>query len=77
MALIRIVGNVTKQRHTVHNEIECFYSIFRSRGETYLQLDSYGSSERQGKNATQTIQLSRESAARLKRLIEEAFPDLG
>jgi hypothetical protein len=41
-----------------------------------LQLDTYGSPERQipGKTS-QSIQLNAESAAELKRLIEKVFPE--
>jgi hypothetical protein len=49
-----------------------------SRGDRYLQLDTFGSTERQipGKTS-QSIQLNERSAAQLKILIERAFPGIG
>jgi hypothetical protein len=63
-----------KERHQVHGVVECGYTIFEDGGTRYLQLDTYGSQERQipGKTS-QSIQLNAESAAQLKTLIEKTF----
>ncbi len=51
--------------------------MFNEGNETYLQLDTYGSSERRipGKTS-QSLQLDRRSAKKLKRLLEQTFPGI-
>jgi hypothetical protein len=77
LALITEFMKLQKERNSVHGSVECGYTIFEDRGVRYLQLDTYGSRERQipGKTS-QSIQLSAESAAQLRDLIEKAFPEL-
>jgi hypothetical protein len=67
------VGN----RGRVHGEVECGYTVFAERGKSYLQLDTYGSSERviPGK-VSQSIQLDEAAARQLKLLLEKAFPGI-
>lgn len=74
MALITRFMELQKERHQVHGVVECGYTIFEDGGTRYLQLDTYGSQERQipGKTS-QSIQLNAESAAQLKTLIEKTF----
>jgi hypothetical protein len=76
MALVREFSELHKERNQVHVTVECGYSVFEARGDRYLQLDTYGSRERQipGKTS-QSIQLNAQSAAQLKRLIEKVFPE--
>ncbi len=75
MALIREFEEVKRERHAVHGPVDCGYTSFEVSGERYLQLDTYGSSDRAipGKTS-QSIQLDERSAARLKELIERVFP---
>lgn len=51
---------------------------FEAEGARYLQLDTFGSTDRQipGKTS-QSIHLNEHSAAQLKDLIEWAFPAIG
>ena len=63
---------------SVHGAVACAYSTFiGSDGERYLQLETFGSQERKipGKTS-QAIQLNASSAAELKRVIEQTFPEL-
>jgi hypothetical protein len=78
MALITEFNELQKERNQVHSVVECGYSIFDVDGTRYLQLDTFGSTERQipGKTS-QSIQLNERSAAQLKALIERAFPGIG
>ena len=79
MALIRQINPAGKSRANVHGQVECGFSSFTARdGKRYLQLDTYGSAERQemGK-ISQSIQFDEGSAAQLKALIEATFPRLG
>jgi hypothetical protein len=78
MALITEFTELQKERNQVHGVVECGYSTFEVEGARYLQLDTFGSTERQipGKTS-QSIQLNERSAAQLKALIERTFPGLG
>ena len=75
MALLRDFNAVTKESQGPHAVVECGYSTFSAGGETYLQLDTYGSPERSipGK-ISQSIQLDRDSAAKLKQILARTFP---
>ncbi len=77
MALITDFTRLQKEQNRVHGVVECGYTVFDVGGARYLQLDTYGSLERQilGK-VSQSIQLNAESAAQLKALIEKTFPEL-
>lgn len=78
MALIAQLTEITKARQAVHKPVECGYSVFIGPdGQRYLQLETFGSSERKVPGVTsQSIQLNETSAAGLKRLIEQTFPSL-
>lgn len=78
MALIAEFNKTTKERQSVHGTVECEYSVFQDgSGKTYLQLETFGSKERQipGK-VSQSIQLNETAAAQLKRIIDQTFPKL-
>lgn len=77
MALISEIERVQKDRPSVHSTTTCTAAIFASGRESYLQLDTFGSAERQDKGkVSQTIQFNRESAIAMLSLLREAFPDL-
>jgi hypothetical protein len=59
------------------SQVECGYRIAHEGSKRLLHLETYGSSGRAipGKTS-QSIQLDREAAKRLRELIDEAFPDL-
>lgn len=68
-------GPVTSGR--VHTEVECGYRIVNSGGQVLLQLDTYGSDQRQipGK-ISQSLQLDADAALTLVRIVLTAFPGL-
>ena len=73
MALVKKIEQMTKERNSVHDEVNCTYSVFTaSNGERFFQLDTYGSKKRKilGKTS-QSIQFDSTSAAVLKRLLEK------
>lgn len=74
MALVRDITVGTKERQSVHDEVECLASSFTEGGERYLQLETFGSKNRvlTGK-VSQTIQFNKQSAATLKHLLERTF----
>ena len=59
-------------RNGVHEEAECIYTVFTGDdGQSYLQIDTYGSSRRQfrGKKS-QTVQFGPEALAQLRVLLD-------
>ncbi len=76
MALVTNFERSEKDRHTVHKPTVCAFSTFVGPdNHSYLQLDTFGSDDREipGK-VSQSIQLGANAAAELKRLIERTFP---
>jgi hypothetical protein len=78
MALVTAIERRDKDRQTVHGRTRCLSSVFTDTdGQLYVQLDTFGSDERQDRDkVSQSIQFNQEAAAQLKRLIEETFPGL-
>ena len=71
MALIRKFTETRMDRNSVHQPVDCTYTIFADdRGTKYLQLDTYGSKERKltGKKS-QSIQLGPEALAQLRMIL--------
>lgn len=77
MARIVQFDEIATGNDKVHGPVTCGYKIFAGPTSTILQLDTYGSSERQisGKQS-QSIQLDTEAARRLMELLDRAFPGL-
>jgi hypothetical protein len=77
VALITGTTRITKERDGIHQPTECSASIVSRNGERFLQLDTYGSSDRQLKGkVSQSIQISASAAAQVLALIYETFPAL-
>lgn len=77
MALIRSFDEVASDKDGLHKPVSCGWHVFSSDGKTILQLDTYGSDERKFPNkVSQTIQLDRDGAAALLKLIRDAFPGI-
>jgi len=86
MALITRFRQVEKSRATLHEPVTCRpvrlavasgWSILDTPGGRVLQLDTYGSEERelQGK-VSQSIQIDEVGAREVLRLVQQAFPEL-
>lgn len=78
MALIQSIERVTKERQTVHRPTRCLASDFIGPDNVrYLQLDTYGSNDREfPEKVSQAIQLDESGARELLRLIHATFPNL-
>ena len=78
MALIQSFERVTKERQHVHKPTRCHASDFVGAGDKrYLQLDTYGTDDREfPEKVSQAIQLDEESARQLIELIKATFPNL-
>lgn len=77
MALIAEFQHVVSDRISMHKPVLCGWRSFTVEGKVVLQLDTYGSDERQIPNkVSQSIQLDRQGAATLLQLIRDTFPGL-
>jgi 5-methylcytosine-specific restriction protein B len=75
--IIEFVPSSTERRAPHPTTVTCGWLNFLGPDGPILQLDTYGSDERQiqGK-VTQTIQVDEAAARRLIELLEETFPSL-
>ena len=61
---IKTIEKLQKERNTVHEKVYATYSTFDSYGEHYVQIDTYGRSDREQPGKTsQSIQLDKEMAS--------------
>lgn len=74
MAFIRKLEQKHMDRNSIHEEIEASYTVFERDGRTFLQIDSYGRTDREipGKKS-QTIQLDEVGAAQLYSILKSSF----
>lgn len=73
MANVRQLEHVALGRGSPHKDVECTYSIVSdSRGDRWLQLDTYGSKERRmpGKKS-QSLRLAPEAIRQLKVILAD------
>ncbi len=77
MAFVSEFQQVESDKNGRHKPVLCGWRAFDADGETILQLDTYGSAERQIPNkVSQSLQLDREGAAALLELIRGTFVGL-
>lgn len=75
MALLKFFEPSDVQTGRVHEQVDCRYKVFENGSNgPVLQLDTFGSGLREipGK-VSQTIQLDRDSALELSRIIEKIY----
>jgi len=75
MAVVQNIGKGFKDRDSIHKKTECsYYIVYDKTGMKYLQLDTYGSDEREipGK-VSQSIQFSPEAIKQLRELLAKEF----
>lgn len=71
---IKSIEKLPKERNTVHEKVYATYSTFDSYGDHYVQIDTYGRSDReQPGKISQSIQIDRETAAYLVDLLKREF----
>lgn len=68
------IEKLNKDRNSIHEKVYTTYSSFDSCGKHYVQIDTYGRSDRElpGK-ISQSIQLDKDSAAFLFDLLKREF----
>lgn len=68
------IKKVEKERVTVHEKVTSTYSIFETDGKKYVQIDTYGKSDRAiPEKISQSIQFDMESAKFLVKLLVDEF----
>lgn len=74
MALVRRFEHKRMERNSLHKEIAATYSAFGMDDKRIVQIDTYGSVDREipGKKS-QTIQLDREGAENLYLILRNEF----
>lgn len=74
MALVRNFEFKEMGRNSLHKEIAATYSVFGDGEKKVLQIDTYGSEERQipGKKS-QTLQFDRDGALQLAAILAREF----
>ena len=73
MAVVNKITHQALERDSKHSEVECTYDIVTDKdGRRYLQLDTYGSKERQIKGKkSQSIRLSQAAIEELKSILKQ------
>lgn len=77
MALVSVIESSQKERQAVHRPTRCLSSVVVARdGQRYIQLDTYGSDEREHpEKISQSIQFDKAGAGQLLQLLKQTFPD--
>jgi hypothetical protein len=78
MALIQSIERVNKSRQVVHKPTRCLASDFIGPGDKrYLQLDTYGSDDREfPEKVSQALQFDETGARALVDLLRSTFPNI-
>lgn len=72
MAIVRRLDPMPLEQNSKHSEVNCTYTIVvEADGQRFLQVDTYGSAERQipGKKS-QSIRFSPEAITQLKTILD-------
>lgn len=65
---------LNKQRNQLHDKVYATYSIFDYLGKHYVQIDTYGRSDRDNPGKiSQSVQFDRESAKIMYELLKREF----
>lgn len=71
---IEKIERLHKDRNTIHEKVYTTYSTFNSCGKHYVQIDTYGRSDRaQPGKISQSIQLDELSAKYLFELLKKEY----
>ena len=71
---IEKIERLYKDRNTIHEKVYTTYSTFNSGGKHYVQIDTYGRSDReQPGKISQSIQLDEKSARYLFDLLKAEY----
>ena len=74
MAFVESISPDNRQFRSLHKPADCRYMVGRSEGRRILQLNSYGSPEREVRNQiSQTLQFDERSAKQLFDLLRAEY----
>ena len=78
MARIKIFEHGTQNIHLHKSEVTCFFQTVQSAdGDRLIHLSTFGSEQRaSGPKSSQSLQLARNEAEELVRLLREVFPGI-
>lgn len=73
MALVNKINKIQKSSR-VHGEVNATYNLLTRGGQKYIQINTYGSSNREVQGAvSQTIQLSEDVINQLQEILRSEF----
>lgn len=71
---LETIQKIEKERNTIHTKVDATYTVFTDGDEKFIQIDTYGSSNREIKGKiSQSIQFDRETAKYLLKLFIEEY----
>ena len=71
---ISSMKKVEKQHNTIHSKVTSTYTIFEMYGKKYVQIDTYGNSDREmPEKISQSFQFDRETAKFITKLFIDEF----
>jgi hypothetical protein len=74
MAIVRTLKKQPLERETLHTEVEGTFTVVSQRDGKYLQIDTYGSVDRQERGKkSQSIRFSPEAISQLKQIFASEF----
>ena len=74
MVLVRKFSKLELERSQLHGEVEAKYAVFERDGKGFVQINTYGSVDRQiPGQMSQTIQLDKEGAEALVGILKRTF----
>lgn len=76
MALLQLksFNRIEKSRNMIHSPVNAAYTVFSEDGQTYFQIDTYGTAERvMPEKVSQSIQLDKEMAVFLISMLQKEF----
>jgi hypothetical protein len=77
VALIAEFQHVPGERNNRHRGVVCGWKVFQDEHGPVLQLDTYGTADRQVPwKVSQSVQLDQTAARELRQLIGQVFPEL-
>ena len=68
------IRKIEKERNSVHSKVTATYSVFEEDGRKYVQIDTYGKSDRViPEKISQSVQFDRKSAKFIVKLLIDEF----
>jgi hypothetical protein len=73
MALVNNMSKISRNAK-VHDEVDATFNVISKGGKNYVQINTYGSKNREAKGVvSQTIQFSEDAVKQLHEIIQKEF----